>query len=414
VPAGTEPSVLAVAASPANRSYRALLAVPTLGRILLAMEIARIGQSMVAIAMVLFTLVLFHSPVLAGLVTFATTFPGIVASPIAGALLDRHGRTRLVTLNYVVAATALAFMSVLATEGLLTPWLLLLIAALASLTAPLSSTGLRSLFPIIVPQHLWERANAADSVGYVAATIVGAPLSGFLVGFWGPEPALLLIAGIFAVAAIVVAGLQEPRAAVASTGRLWVDAWQGLVYTWHNRTLRALGFSISSLGLSGGVNAIVIPLIVLGRLHLGPAVVGIVFACQGLGGVLAALLAGRLDTTGRERRMIVLSAIGSGLAFSLLIPDAGPFLVLGAMVLLGTLNGPSDIAMFTLRQRRTDPRWIGRAFAVSMALNSLGTPIGAALGGILAGSSLPAAVSLGVVGCFLGALFAHRLIPDQA
>jgi hypothetical protein len=49
-----------------------------------------------------------------------------------------------------------------------------------------------------------------------------------------------------------------------------------------------------------------------------------------------------------------------------------------------------------------------------MALNSLGTPIGAALGGILAGSSLPAAVSLGVVGCFLGALFAHRLIPDQA
>jgi hypothetical protein len=39
-----------------------------------------------------------------------------------------------------------------------------------------------------------------------------------------------------------------------------------------------------------------------------------------------------------------------------------------------------DIALFTMRQRRTDPAWIGRAFAVSMALNFVGFPIGAATG----------------------------------
>ena len=68
----------------ADHSYRALLRVPSLGRILLGMAFARVAQAMVAIALVLFTLTEYHSPPLAGLVTFASTFPGIAISPIAG------------------------------------------------------------------------------------------------------------------------------------------------------------------------------------------------------------------------------------------------------------------------------------------------------------------------------------------
>ena len=47
-------------------SYRALLEIPTLGRILLGMSISRIGGSMLGVAIVLFTLERFGSPVLAG------------------------------------------------------------------------------------------------------------------------------------------------------------------------------------------------------------------------------------------------------------------------------------------------------------------------------------------------------------
>ena len=57
--------------------------------------------------------------------------------------------------------------------------------------------------------------------------------------------------------------------------------------------------------------------------------------------------------------------------------------ILGAMAFQGLLNGPMDVAMFTLRQRQTDPAWMGRAFAVSMSLNFLGYPVGAAIGGVL-------------------------------
>ena len=83
-----------------DRSYRALLRVPTLGRVLVSMILARIAQSMVGVAMVLFTLREYGSPALAGAVTLAYVLPGLVVSPIAGALLDRHGRVRLIILDY--------------------------------------------------------------------------------------------------------------------------------------------------------------------------------------------------------------------------------------------------------------------------------------------------------------------------
>ncbi len=64
--------------SPTDRSYRALLRVPTLARVLLSMQIARVAQSMVGVALVLFTLEAYDSPALAGLVTFVSVFPGLV------------------------------------------------------------------------------------------------------------------------------------------------------------------------------------------------------------------------------------------------------------------------------------------------------------------------------------------------
>jgi hypothetical protein len=69
--------------------------------------------------------------------------------------------------------------------------------------------------------------------------------------------------------------------------------------------------------------------------------------------------------------------------------------------------------MFTLRQRRTDPSWMGRAFAISMAFNFAGWPVGAALAGIIATTSIEAAVVLGVVSAAIGVVFAATLIPSR-
>ena len=81
--------------------------------------------------------------------------------------IDMDGAIRLVLLDYLIALAAMVVVGALALADLLPGPLLLLIALIGSLTSILSHVGLRSLFPILVPEHLWERVNAVDSNGYV-------------------------------------------------------------------------------------------------------------------------------------------------------------------------------------------------------------------------------------------------------
>jgi predicted MFS family arabinose efflux permease len=81
--------------------------------------------------------------------------------------------------------------------------------------------------------------------------------------------------------------------------------------------------------------------------------------------------------------------------------------MLAALVLHGLANGPMNIGLFALRQRRTDPEWLGRALAVSASLNYAGFPLGSAAAGALVGGSIAAALGLGA----LAALAAAASLP---
>ncbi|MCV0402299.1 MAG: MFS transporter [Chloroflexi bacterium] len=402
-----------------HRSYRALLRVPNLGRVLLSMQIARVAQSMVGVAIVLFTLDRYGSAAFAGLVTFASIFPGLLVSPIAGALLDRHGRLRLVLLDYVVALAAMILIGVLALTNLLPGPLLVLIAIVSSLTSILSHVGLRSLFPIMVPEPLWERVNAVDSNGYVAATIIGPPLAAAMVVLLGGPLALMIIGLAFGIAAAALVGVPDPASTIVSTGRILADAWAGMAYTWRNRTLRGLGFAVTFGNLAHGMTTIVLPLIILQRFGMSEAVVGIVFAVSGISGMTSAFLFGRMDTRGREWSMLVWPMVALVPTVGLLLIAAGQpaipvglGLVVAEMLLVGFLIGPMDIALFTVRQRRTERAWMGRAFSVSMAFNYLGVPIGAGVAGLLAERSIELSiVVLGVGGALASVLAAAFLVP---
>jgi predicted MFS family arabinose efflux permease len=297
-----------------------------------------------------------------------------------------------------------------------------------SLTSIFSSVGLRTLFPLLVPRHLWERANALDSNGYVVATIFGPPIAASLVAFAGGPAALFAIGLVYGLTALTMVGVDDPATEVTAKGTLLGDALAGLVYVWRNRTLRGLGISISVINLSGGMTTIVVPLLVLHQLGLSAAVVGILFSISGVSGMVSALFFGRMDTRGREWVMLVVPPFGIAAGVALILPIAlaapagapgaldptiGIGLIAAAHLLIGLVNGPMDIALFTVRQRRTDPAWLGRAFAISMGFNFVGYPIGAAISGVIAASSLGAAVILGIAACVASGILAAVLIPAR-
>jgi MFS family permease len=387
--------------------------VPGFRRLAAATFAGRTGQQMATVALLLFVLSRYHSPALAGFVLAAWSIPGLLLSPLAGALLDRFGRAPLIALDYAVAVLALLLVGVLSRLGALTPPLLVAIAAVGSLTAMLSSSGLRTLFTTLVPQQLWPRANAIDSNGWVVATLVGPPVAGTLVASIGPEWTLVAIAGFIAVAAVAILALPDAASAAAPPGPLLAEALAGIRYFAGNRTLSALAATLSTNNLGYGIVLIVVPVLLLGPLQQGPQVVGVMLALTGAVGVLSALVAGRLDLIGHERRWLGTAMVVEAAGITALLAFHTVWAVAFLSVMIGVANGPFDVALFTLRQRRTEPAQLGRAFAISMALNYVGEPLGSAVGGPLTAASAQLALLAAIAATLLSLVFTRVLVPGE-
>jgi predicted MFS family arabinose efflux permease len=289
---------------------------------------------------------------------------------------------------------------------------LFVIVTISSFTQPLGNTGVRTLFPLIVPRPLWERANAIDSNGYVVASIVGPALAGTLVAVFGAPAALAVTASIFAVAAVVAIGIKDPGGRT-ETGKLLADAWRGLVYVTKHSTLRPLALAVTTANLGSGIFFLAMPVLVLGRFGAGPQFVGLLFALSGISGSISVLLMGRISTLGRERQLLAGAMLGTAACFALVLLFPQPLPVAAAMLLWGIATGPFDVVLFTIRQRRTDVAWLGRAFAVSMALNFVGFPIGSAIAGAVVPLSIEVAFALAVGTTVAGAVLAYVGIPAR-
>jgi MFS family permease len=383
VPSNVDLTEKLTAADPAT--YRRLLRVPGFGQLLISSLLTRTASQMWVVGLVLFALQRYHSPSVAGLSLFLLIFPGLLLSPIAGALLDRHGRKRLMTLDFMVAAICLTVIVVLAVADRLPVWGLYALLVGGSVTSTLSIAGARSLFPLILPRDLWDRGNAADSVCAGVANIAGPALAGGLIALIGDEAALAGAAVAYLVGAVVLQGVAEPAHSDEVSGPILVEAWRGLRYVVTNRTLRWIAIAFSTLNVGWGMVIVALPVIVF-HLHGNAAVVGLMLALAGAAGVPAALVAGRMRTEGRERESVALFSVIMGLAMlALLVPSLA--LIAVGIAIVGGADAASSVSAFSLRQRRTARAWFGRAFAVSMALNFSGVPVGSALAGPVLGVS---------------------------
>jgi MFS family permease len=366
------------------------------------------------IVLVLFVLQRYQSPSLAGLTLLLSILPGLAVSPVAGALLDRQGRLRLMILDYAVTAVLGGTIVTLSLGHRLPPPLLLLLVSVLGVSNILSITGARSLFPLMLPRALWDRANGVDTSMYSATAVIGPAIAGIVVARFGPEAGLLLTAGVAAIAAASLVGVHEPIARVDSGGSLLGDAWAALVYVVAHPTLRGLAITLFIANLGYGVILVGIPVLVLRQLHGSAATVGQIWAVVGLAGLTAGLLIGRISTEGRERRLIALSIAIQVPILVLLAFTSSVAMVFAIAVIAGAAGSVINVGIFALRQRRTDPAWFGRAFAVSMSLNFAGAPIGSALSGPLLEHSIAVPLLLGAAISAVAVVAALVLIPKNA
>ena len=369
---------------------------------------------MFSLAIILYALARFHSPLLAGWLAFASIAPGLLISPIAGALIDRVGSAWAITLDMTASAALVAAMVLADRIGWAHPSLLLVLTGCFSLTNPLSYAGIRTLLPRLVPADALDRTNALDTALNGLTDVTGPALAGALVGFAGSAFALSVIAIIYAMAAFSLAMLPRPRGQIPPLGPLLLLAWHGLARVVRQPTLRGLAVSYALYELCWGILIVAVPVIAAQRFAdgAGATMAGFLWAGLGLFGGGAALITGHLRTTGRERKLMTIGMLVTAVA---VWPVAAEFGLLGlvlALMAVGAAAGAIDVGVLTLRQRRTDPAELGRVISISMSLNFAGGPLGSALGGLLITWSLSGTFGVAAIAAMMGAC-AVSLIPGD-
>ena len=368
---------------------------------------------MFTLTIVLYALTRFASPALAGWLTFAAVAPGLLISPLAGALLDRIGPSRAIGIDTAASAGLVAAMIVADRFGGVT--VLLTLVSLFSLTSPLSVAGARTLLPRLVPAQALDRVNALDTAIFAIADVAGPAMAGLIVGLAGAAIGLAVVAATYAAAAVCMLAMRQVPHCPILSGRLLRQALQGVHAVVRQPTLRGLAISYGLYQITWGILLIAVP---VGLAAYFPAeardlAAGLLWAVAGVAGGAGALLAGQLRTAWRERMVMAAGMITTAVAAWPVAARFGLSGLAAGLLLAAVVAGPVDVGVLTLRQRRTDPALLGRVMAVSISLNVAGSPVGSAIAGVLVTYSVTATFAVAGVAAALAALAVSTIPGDS-
>ncbi|HEV2687223.1 MAG TPA: MFS transporter, partial [Bryobacteraceae bacterium] len=234
-------------------------------------------------------------------VMLARAIPAVMAGPLAGVVLDRLDRKRIMIASDMIrAAVALGFILSIGRQD---TWLLYLLSALLMFASPFFTSGRSAILPTIASKEELHTANSLTQTTQWTTLTIGAFLGGASVTQFGYEWAFAFNALSFLFSALCIRKLHVPGGGfkVQRTGltenevvRPWHEYMEGLRYMRASPLI--LGIALLSVGWSSGGGAAQILFSLFGELvfHRGPAGIGYLWASAGVGLLIGGTYANRL------------------------------------------------------------------------------------------------------------------------
>lgn len=256
-------------------------------------------------------------------VMLARALPAIAAGPIAGVLLDRLDRRRVMISSDLVRSVFAACF--LLTVGNPKPWLLYLFSALLMFASPFFTSGRSSILPTIVSRDDLHTANALTQTTQWTTLTIGAFLAGVVVAKFGYVFALLFNSLSFLFSGWAISRLHSPlgsfrsrRNSVSTTQGVrawgeWIEGWNYM-----RTTPLVLGIALVNVGWATGGGAAQILFALFGQqvFDRGAQGIGTIWGAAGLGllagGTFSHWLGTRLSFSGYKRSIALCHIVHGG------------------------------------------------------------------------------------------------------
>jgi predicted MFS family arabinose efflux permease len=225
-----------------------------------------------------------------GLIGFLNTIPNLIWGLPAGALADKYDRRKLLlTFQGANMLVAVALAVLWATDTLTVP-IMGALAVVGGSLGTLSFPAFQGMLASTVPPEDLESAVAVNSLSLQLSRFLGPAIAGVLLAASGPTAVFTVNAVSFLGVLVAVSLLPGSRIA-SLAGSLGGAMKEGLAYVFGQRSIA----SLMILTLLGGVFgtppiAFMLPGIVKFQLDGGPATLGALTACIGLGSVFGSIV----------------------------------------------------------------------------------------------------------------------------
>ncbi len=335
--------------------------------------------SQISINLLVFTLMIrvyetTHSNSAVSLLVLFYTIPNIALGALAGVLVDRWGRKKVMFLSHFIRVFAvLLFLVSSETLG----WLYSLILLISVITQFFFPAEAATIPQLVKDKKLLLTANGLFSVTFFGSVVVGNVLAGPSLQLLGPQTTFFLVSLAFLVASAFTARIPKDENGVSyhpTLDNLVSDFLFGLNHLYHSSKVRKGIFVLGASQISIGIMGTIAPGFADKILKVAPADVSLlVMAPAAAGMVLGAVTLGQcfrevnrqtLIRTGfllGAVTLIIYSLIDKITAFLPLPTVLASFFVL---MVLGAANAFLDIPVNTIIQENTPEEIRSRVYGV--------------------------------------------------
>ena len=364
-----------------------LLTQPAFSRLLAAMTVSSLGDwvGFVAVTSLVASISGSKAGLAVGGVMIVRMLPAVLFGPIAGVLVDRFDRKKVMIVSDLARGAlfaAMAFMSQL--------WLIYLFSFVKEGLSLLWTPARDASLPNMVPRRQLANANAISLVSTYATLPLGGGVFAVLAAFsdwisarvpWvlgRPESfALLLDASSFAFSALMVSRIAFPPRSGGSEGtrldltRVWRDIVDGVRFLREDSIASAMTAGIVVAFAAVGAVLAMGPIFVT-TLDAGTAAWGVIVTAFGVGMALGMASTNQIAKFVDRGLTFVWALVAAGA--TLFVLASMPNLSLAAVVTvwLGAFCGLAWVSGYTLLQENVEDEFRGRTFASLTTLSRMG------------------------------------------
>ena len=296
-----------------------------------------------------------------GVLMIVQAVPGIIIGPLAGVLIDRIEKRRVLIITHAIQA-GLTCLIPFATSI----FQIYMIAAALAVARQFFNPARLALLPELVGREDLTRANSLSMLVSHILLMVGPAVAGVVVAFSGTDLAFFIDAGTFAVAALILFGIVSSRAPAVSgeaPAGFVAQFREGVAFMVANPLIRALVPFLALIILVASMQSPLVVVFVKSVLGRGDVELGVLMGALGAGGIIGGTVAGLLARRITRAGYIAWLVFLDGLVLILFALNRNYPVAVGIFVLFGTIAATAQIIIMSLLQAHIPEEKRGRVFA---------------------------------------------------